>query len=105
MARRLTDLGFVSIFYNGNSGPLYSTCYEEDDSKFEGTCMRIIEAVTLISKTQCKADAEKYAQDILEIAKMQNLRILSVFERVVKEFKEADENTFRELQKILFEKE
>lgn len=75
-----------------------------DQAQFENKCMEVIEKIVSISINQDRSGAIKVAEKMLEKAKEKttNEEVISVYERVIKEFKIATDDEYNLLRKQIF---
>ncbi len=75
--------------------------------EFENKCMDIIEKIVSMNIKFKRQDAIKVAEKMLEKAKEKttNADVLSVYERVVKEFNIATDEEYEMLRKQIFDEE
>lgn len=72
--------------------------------EFENKCMDVIEKIVSIDPRQNRTQAIAVAEKMLEKAKQKttNKNIISIYERVVKEFKIATDAEYEMLRKQIF---
>ena len=72
--------------------------------EFENKCMDVIETIVAIDIKQDRQGAIKVAEKMLEKAKAKtaNKTVISVYERVVEEFKIATDEEYNLLRKQIF---
>lgn len=72
--------------------------------EFENKCMDVIETIVAIDIKQDRQGAIKVAEKMLEKAKAKttNKTIISIYERVVEEFKIATDQEYNLLRKQIF---
>ncbi len=73
--------------------------------EFENKCMDVIEKIVSISIKQDRLGAIKVAEKMLEKAKAttKNVEVISIYERVIHEFKIATDDEYNLLRKQIFE--
>ena len=76
--------------------------YSEEE--FENKCMDVIETIVSIDIKQDRQGAIKVAEKMLEKAraKTSNATVISIYERVVEEFKIATDDEYNLLRKQIF---
>lgn len=72
--------------------------------EFENKCMDVIEKIVALDNRQNRAGAIKVAEGMLSKAKgkTENKTIISIYERVVEEFKIATDEDYEMLRKQIF---
>lgn len=72
--------------------------------EFENKCMDVIETIVSIDIRQDRQGAIKVAEKMLEKARLKNSKpvIISIYERVVEEFKIATDEEYNLLRKQIF---
>ena len=76
--------------------------YSEEE--FENKCMDVIETIVSIDIKQDREGAIKVAEKMLEKARLKtsNPTVISIYERVVEEFKIATDDEYNLLRKQIF---
>ncbi len=75
-----------------------------DTEEFENKCMDVIEKIVAIDIKQNRQGAIKVAEKMLEKAKQKttNANVISIYERVIKEFNIATDQEYELLRKQIF---
>lgn len=73
--------------------------------EFEEKCMDIIKRIVLLKYDQTRLDAVAISEKMLEKAQSKPASVISIYERVVEEFKNCSDKEYEILKKQLFSEE